>query len=454
MEEIKRTLRSLDALDEEVTMVEQWIYANRTGESDKRKDGGRIWKHWSAWVDKQLPNRVLGRYLQAVEGQTERKEIAAQYITHCARDLGEVDEQLSRRLRIMRAQFKNHAREDLANCWSSDLMESVQQAAKRTLGQTRQVVKAKRERQKWDVNMRIMYELAQDLGAFDDRWDQHGMTQKGIYLGAALMLEVGVRPSNQSSENPGVNKEDHGHAWRYEDVKFVVRRQGTNQMENWQGGKKITKELIEGSVKKSEVIFIGVAVPTDKMTRKRGRNGPKVKEPSYIGRRSEVEEWLLEFLLEWIIRNGERAGEELLFRRRAFDVGPKDSGMMAMIRKHQIVRQLKKTVERLGLGVKHFAASSFRKAFITEGRNRMVARMQEEATKTMIDRGQNWVRGSKVPQQHYIQEYAVLGPFGLTDTWKNASQETLDKYHVRAEGRYDEDEPEVERAAIGGTSEE
>ena len=60
--------------------------------------------------------------------------------------------------------------------------------------------------------MRIMYEMAVDLGAFDGRWDHKGMTRKGMFLGAAMMFEFGARPSNQSQEKLKEQDDEKGHA--------------------------------------------------------------------------------------------------------------------------------------------------------------------------------------------------------------------------------------------------
>ena len=53
--------------------------------------------------------------------------------------------------------------------------------------------------------------------------------------------------------------------------------------------------------------------------------GVKNEETAYLSRRTEVESWLLDFFLEWLIQNGPRDGTESILTRRAF-LGEGDSG--------------------------------------------------------------------------------------------------------------------------------
>jgi hypothetical protein len=53
--------------------------------------------------------------------------------------------------------------------------------------------------------------------------------------------------------------------------------------------------------------------------------GVKNEETAYLLRRTEVESWLLDFFLEWLIQNGPRDDTESILTRRAF-LGKGDSG--------------------------------------------------------------------------------------------------------------------------------
>lgn len=446
VEELRRAIRRADGKKEDLVgdqEIMEMIYKRRTKADEREKDGSRAWKHWTNWVDEKLPDVILGRHLQAVRDLETRQKWAAMYIGTWVK-AGEVEEQITRRVTALRANFRNHGKDELGKCWESDMMDSVRRTARRTTEQAREKLFVQARRKKWDVNMRLMYELAVDLGAFDGTWDERGMMRKGMFLGAAMMFEFGARPSNQSHGKLKEQDEEKGHAWRYEDIKLVVDRRGEGnamRRENWQGGKEATRMLVNKTIDKKDVTFIGIARPTDKMTsRKASRQGPQYTEPAYIGRRTELESWLLDFLLEWLINNGERSGTDLIFERKAFPGTRGKPGRKAMVKKSHIVNALKDTVMRLGLGKEHFSAGSFRKGYMTNGRNGHLGKMQEEALETVIQRGQNWAPGSLVPKKHYLQEYAVEGPFGLTESWEVAKLESLDKYRMREVGQYEHEE--------------
>lgn len=285
------------------------------------------------------------------------------------------------------------------------------------------------------------------------------------------MYEVGVRPSNVVNEGRGtvikrkqdimndrerrissgeltledaereiVNDAIKGHGYIMEDIKVVVRINET--IENYHGGTKLYELLFVGTITKDMVLFLSLTINSQKTTRRQNlKKGPQLSKPAYIGRRTNLESWYLDFLLEWIIQNGPRTGKDHLCVRRAF-TGPKDSGISRVIRSKDIVAELRTTATKLNLNPLHFSPKSLRKGYITDARNGYVDNIKETAAHLAVQRGSNWKEKSKVPMEVYMEEFDKPGPLAMVDSWEEALLISAEKYLIMDEGTYDETDEE------------
>ena len=443
------------------------MYEQRSGGKEGAKDGSPQWKAWVLWVDSYLPDVLLGRFLQMIPGDRERDRWAAAYIVHNVISLDKKEEQITYILDKLRAQFRNHNRLTEVRSLLGDHIEEVRKTASRTSEETRVELKKKNSTVCWAVNIRILVETGDRLGVRNEDWSEKGMYLKGIWLGMSIMYEVGVRPSNVVDEGRGnVNKrrqevlddrerrilagelspeaaereiiEDaiKGHGYIMEDVKVVVRINGT--IENYHGGTRLYHLLLLGTITKDMVLYLSMTINSQKTTRKQNlKKGPQLSKPAYIGRRTSLESWYLDFILEWIIHNGPRSGRDHLCVRRAF-TGPKDSGISRVIRSKDIVAELRKTASLLNLNPKHFSPKSLRKGYITDARNGYVDKMKSTAAHLAVQRGSNWKESSNVPTEVYLEDFDKPGPLGMVDSWEDALLISADKYLIMDEGTYDE----------------
>ncbi len=419
---------------------EKWLYEKRTGATEKDKDGTKHWREWVMWVDSKVPGALLGRFLQLVPQERRREDWAVAYLGERIRG-GLVEEQVTSLLAKLRMQFKNHNRMREAECWYGKHIEDAQKSASRQNKEVRDILRAKKAMETFDVNFRIIHQAAVNTGALDDDWSQKGMTKKGQFLGLAGAFEFGFRPSN--AFGTGKNG-DMGHAWIYKDLKLVTRTV-TGAILNLQGGRRAQELLATLALPKSRVLLMEVTVPTSKTGRaRRNKYGVKIEETAYLARRTELESWLLDFFLEWLIQNGPRDDTESILTRRAF-LGEGDSGSELILRQKEVLAILREAAGSLGLPKRNFKGKSVRKGYATASRDARVEQYRKQALEAMVARGSNWVVGSKVPEAHYIYNYDKVGPFALMGSWEQASEFSIEQYLIRAPGLYD-DEQDTEGA--------
>ena len=416
---------------------ESLLYKERTGYKENVKDGSGNWKQWVNWVDGKLPGIVLGRYVHVMAREKRRREWAENYVSHVISQ-GKKEEQLEGVLRTLKSQFKNHNHHAEAMCWYGANIENLQDAAGRKNKEVRTIQRKLRAGEIYDISFRIVYELYVDLGANTDDWSQEASNRKAVALGSFMMMEFGVRVSNAVGRG---NKEDAGHAWQWQDFKLVTRRR-TGVIWNLQGGTRAHEALSSGRLPKGRVEHLEVHVATSKTSKRaRKKKGPRLPKTSFLGRRTPLESWLLDFILEWMTRNKPEADNDLLLTRKALH-GPKDSHKDVYLRDRELRAALKRTTTRLGLGADHWNTRSYRKGYATEGTEATVQKLRNEALQTMVRRGQNWTDTSKVPELHYMHVYHQPGPFGLLESWEMAAEQSLEKYLIRAPGVYDDEDVE------------
>ena len=420
-------------LEEYKKANEAWLYEKRTSATEGEKDGTKHWREWVLWVDSKVPGALLGRFLQLVPQERRREDWATAYLGERIRG-GLVEEQVTTLLAKLRMQFKNHNRMREVACWYGKHIEDAQKSASRQNKAVRDILRAKKAIETFDVNFRLIYQAAVNTGALDDDWSQTGMTKKGQFLGLAGSFEFGFRPSN--AFGTGKNG-DMGHAWIYQDLKLVTRALDGNIV-NLQMGRRAQGLLASKALPKPRVLLMEVTVPTSKTGRKiRNKYGVKIEETAYLARRTQLESWLLDFFLEWLIRNGPRDDTESVLTRRAF-TGDGDSGRELILRQKEVLKVLREAAGSLGLPKHNFKAKSVRKGYATASRDARVDQYRKQALEAMVARGSNWVGGSTVPEEHYIYNYDKVGPFALMGTWEQASEFSIEQYLIRAPGLYDD----------------
>ena len=413
---------------------EDILYRQRTLYKENIKDGSGNWKDWVKWVDGKLPGVVLGRFLHVVAREKSKREWATNYVTHLIGE-GKKEEQLESALKTLKSNFRNHDHAAEGRCWYGDNMDELQSAAGRKNKEVRTIQRKLREGEIYDVSFRIIYELSVDLGANTDDWSQKASNDKGVALGSFMMMEFGIRVSNATGRG---NAADCGHAWQWQDFKIVTRLKN-GDIWNLQGGLRLWEALSSGRLAKKKVEYVEVLVPTSKTSRRsRKKKGPSRPKTAFLGRRTVSESWLLDFMLEWMIRNRPETDDDLLLTRKALH-GPGDSGRDVYLRNREIQDALRRTTGRLGLGTKHWTTRSFRKGYATEGTDATQEKLRREAMDIVIRRGQNWTDTSRVPEMHYMHVYHKPGPFGLLETWEEAANLSLDRYLMREPGVYDDE---------------
>jgi hypothetical protein len=404
----------------------------------------------------------VGPYFEGVEPE-DRWKWAVQLVMDYYDVYGKRAEQVKGRVAELKAAFKSGGGDH--GIWDHHRVKNMIATCRRTIKEVRKYLVDKAAKEKYDVNMGMMFRLREETGGPWLNWEANPprveVDRAILYILACMLFDFGLRKSNSAGKAPkkpekrrkgedediGLFKEeetevpDDTHAQRLGDWEFLVKDPLDGSTSYVRGGRRLGRLLRR--FRNSAFLSGRVVFPTTKtMAASKGELKPASWE-----KRTPLEREILELFLNylrWMAWRMEMEEWSEVFRRPPVEPG----GEWKTVRPQDLATLMKGIAVGAGVAKSHASLVSFRKGNVSTYTllNRHLQLIDDEGMVKIIRRAGQWVEGSRVPRAHYLHRPEEdRGPFALVRSWEEALELGGDMdVWVRRQGAGRVDEASVE----------
>ena len=395
---------------------------------------------FNGWLKATGRLREAGSLMGKIKNRQDREQVLGFYLLDTYRYKKKREEQVLAIVSRGKGTFDRYL--ECSKAWGSKLVKSVAASCPRTKKEVGERLHAQLDREKYDINFGIMYQIREWSGVRGMRWDQRPgretVEKALIYLLASMMFDIGMRKSNicegkapegtegedKDSDEEDTRRED-SHCQEVGHWEFLV--EDPMEEEEWiTGGPAIAKWL---KTRDNEWVTMARSRYITSKASRNGKGRELSKQVAVVGRRTEVEAEFLNLLLDYLRWNQHESDTQPLMRRRKLTTeeianSGRKTGVNAekSIRCDDLVKQLKKLTREAGIRDSHASSGSFRKGNVSTGvllGGTRIEEREKELEKIRM-RGGKWVSRSKTTEAHYLNAKDNRGPLAMVASWEEA----------------------------------